>query len=78
MKKKNEIEDYRIDESKFLLAINEGHVFKTSYGEVKRYRQGGSVYFRQSFTYMFNNEFIINNRKKLIDLGIMIKKENNK
>lgn len=74
MEKKNEMDQYIIDEGKFLLAINDGEVFKTSHGEAGRFRQGGSVYFRQIFNYKFDNEFIINNREKLLKLEIIKRK----
>lgn len=74
MNKKSEMDQYIIDEGKFLLAINDGEVFKTSHGEVGKFRQGGSIYFKQTFNYKFDNEFIINNKDKLIRLEIIKKK----
>ena len=63
--------NYIIDEAKFIMAINNGETFKTSHGETGIYKQGGSVYFKQVFNYRFDMEFILNNEKKLKELGII-------
>lgn len=68
------LEDYLVDEAKFLVAINNGEVFLTAHSNVGSHKQGGSVYFRQEFLYRFDSEFIKNNEELLLKLGIITRK----
>ena len=73
---KDLFQSYYVDEDKFIVAINKGEVFKTSYSSAESNRQGGAVFYKQTFSYKFDTEFIKNNEQKLVSLGIIIKKKN--
>lgn len=70
----NFLDKYVIDENKFLVAINSGITFKTTFTNVSSAKQGSSIYFKQEFSYRFDTEFVANNEQKLLDLGVIIKK----
>lgn len=67
--------EYLIDENKFLLAIDRGETFLTSYRTVTSNRLGGEIFFKQEFSYKFDIEFVKTNKEKLIKLGILIIKK---
>ena len=69
------LEDYYIDESRFLLAIAEGETFITAHRTASSCQKGGTIYYKQELSYRFDIEFIRSNYLKLIKLGILTKKK---
>lgn len=66
---------FKINEDKFLMAINKGEVFITSYTAIEKNNMNGKVHLKQIFSYQFDQEFIKNNFKKLEELNILEKIE---
>nr|WP_293991385.1 hypothetical protein [uncultured Fusobacterium sp.] len=66
---------FKINEDKFLMAINKGEVFITSYTTIEKNNMNGKVHLKQIFSYQFDQKFIKNNFKKLEELNILEKIE---
>lgn len=77
IKEKNIFEDYEIDENKFLLALRKDATFKTDSSIVTGIKTGASIHYKQEFLYRFDNKFIKDNEKLLLELGIIKKKTKN-
>ena len=75
MKKVQEGFIYRVNEERFLLAINQGEVFKTCYSSIEKNDCNGKTHWKQIFSYQFDQEFIKNNKEKIEKLGILEKIE---
>lgn len=75
MKKVQDNYIYKVNEEKFLLAISQGEVFKTSYYSIEKNDCNGKTHWKQIFSYQFDQEFIKNNKEKLAKLGILEKIE---
>lgn len=66
--------EYYIDEVKFLIAIDQGESFITEHRSASSFKKGGTLFYKQEFSYKFDIEFIKNNEEKLLRLGILSKK----
>lgn len=66
--------DYYIDEAKFLVAIDQGETFETAHRSASSFKKGGTIFFKQEFSYKFDIEFVKCNEEKLRNLGILSKK----
>lgn len=65
MKKVQEGFIYRVNEERFLLAINQGEVFKTCYSSIEKNDCNGKTHWKQIFSYQFDQEFIKKQQRKI-------------
>ncbi|WP_177160602.1 hypothetical protein [uncultured Fusobacterium sp.] len=64
--------NYKLDEEKFLLSLNNGDNYITSYSSIEKTNSKGKTFYKQAYSYTFDDEFIEKNKNKLIEKGILI------
>ena len=66
--------NYKLDEEKFLLSLNRGDNYITSYSSLEKTNSKGKTFYKKTASYTFDDEFIEKNKEKLIEKGILILK----